>query len=189
MKNYIDRITSLGACSPAIEWLYKEAHPNLAAAWAACDRADWMLWLAARYYTYNIPEQRIVVGAAAECAAAVLDLVPAGNDCFRTAVETAQRWAQQKATSEEVRKAAHAASRLISLLETDALIGRPEHSAALAARQAADTALVENGFFAVAICASATVNNAAYAAFHSRRTINFAEIVRRHIPNAPVLPE
>ena len=34
------------ACAEAREWA--KGYPDLAAAWAVCPRADWMLWLAAR---------------------------------------------------------------------------------------------------------------------------------------------
>ena len=44
--DYIERIDALGACQAALDWLRAERHPTIEAAWAACPRGDWMLWLA-----------------------------------------------------------------------------------------------------------------------------------------------
>ena len=43
--DYIERIADMGACAPALAWLRSEQHPTLQAAWDACPRGDWMLWL------------------------------------------------------------------------------------------------------------------------------------------------
>ena len=43
--DYIDRIADLGACAPALDWLRSEQYPSLQAAWDACPRSNWMLWL------------------------------------------------------------------------------------------------------------------------------------------------
>ena len=43
--DYIERIEALGACAPALDWLRSEQHPTLQAAWDACPRSNWMLWL------------------------------------------------------------------------------------------------------------------------------------------------
>ena len=43
--DYIERIADMGACAPALAWLRSEQHPTLQAAWDACPRSNWMLWL------------------------------------------------------------------------------------------------------------------------------------------------
>ena len=43
--DYIERIADMGACAPAMAWLRSEQYPTLQAAWDACPRGDWMLWL------------------------------------------------------------------------------------------------------------------------------------------------
>ena len=43
---WIDPLTAMGACPEAIRWA--EQYPTLPAAWEACERGDWMLWLAGR---------------------------------------------------------------------------------------------------------------------------------------------
>ena len=45
--DYIERIADMGACAPAMAWLRSEQHPTLQAAWDACPRSNWMLWLLA----------------------------------------------------------------------------------------------------------------------------------------------
>lgn len=43
---WTDGLRALGACADAIVWA--ETQPDLATAWAECERGDWMLWLAGR---------------------------------------------------------------------------------------------------------------------------------------------
>ena len=43
--DYIERIADMEACAPALSWLRSEQYPTLQAAWDACPRGDWMLWL------------------------------------------------------------------------------------------------------------------------------------------------
>lgn len=43
--NYIERLKRMRACNDALIWLRKNDFPTLQAAWEACERADWMLWL------------------------------------------------------------------------------------------------------------------------------------------------
>lgn len=38
-----ENLQRIGACKPAVEW--SKQFNTLDEAWAACDRADWMLWL------------------------------------------------------------------------------------------------------------------------------------------------
>ena len=43
--DYIERIADMGACAPAMAWLRSEQYPTLQAAWDACPRGDWLLWV------------------------------------------------------------------------------------------------------------------------------------------------
>lgn len=92
------------ACKPALEWLLTQ--PDLAIAWDACDRADWMLWLAAR-----VCPRPVIVLAACDCAeTSLLYLKDEGLRAAQQALETTRRWARGEATIEEVRSAARSAS-------------------------------------------------------------------------------
>ena len=67
MKHWTEKLTAIGACPDAVAWA--QAYPTLEAAWAACDRGDWMLWLAGRVSGEPGSEsRRLVARAAASCA-------------------------------------------------------------------------------------------------------------------------
>ena len=93
-----DRLIKMGACEDAVAWV---GDRDITAAWAECQRADWMLWLAGR-----VVARPLVVLAACACARTALRYVLAGEDRPRVAIETAERWARGEATIAEVRSAA-----------------------------------------------------------------------------------
>ena len=98
-----DRLIKMGACEDAVAWVGER---DIAAAWAECERADWMLWLAGR-----VVAREPVVLAACACARTALQYVPAGEDRPQLAIETAEAWARGEATIAEVRSADAAAAR------------------------------------------------------------------------------
>ena len=97
-----DRLIKMGACEDAVAWV---GDRDITAAWAECQRADWMLWLAGR-----LVARPLVVLAACACARTTLRYVPTDENRPRVAIETAERWARGAATSAEVRSAAAAAA-------------------------------------------------------------------------------
>jgi hypothetical protein len=160
MPDYIDHLARMDACPDALAWLRTENHPTLNAAWAACPRGDWMLWLAGRCTTPGSAEHRAVVAAAADCAAEVLGYIPPGEERPRFAIETARRWVRGEATIEEC-YTAH--------LDAAAAAGDPATVAARAAAAAAAAAV-----YTPRAAYTATAHEAAFAA-----------LVRRHLPNPP----
>ena len=42
-KHWTDKLVGMNACHDAVEWA--RGYPSLKAAWKACKRGDWMLWL------------------------------------------------------------------------------------------------------------------------------------------------
>ena len=105
MKTHIEALNDLGACKEAVE--YAAQFPSLRAAWDACERGDWMLWLAGR----NAGEpgtdgRRPLVLAACACARLSLVHVPQGELRPLKAIETAEAWARGDATLEQVRASA-----------------------------------------------------------------------------------
>lgn len=173
---YIDQIEALGACSEAVKWLRKEAHPTLGAAWTACLRGDWVLWLAGRLAGPPGDPSRIpVVLAACDCAELTLHLVAKGEERPRKAIETARAWARGEATLAEVQVAYDA--------DADASC-----AAAYAATYAvyADSAAAD--VYAAADYAADAADAAAYIADDYANTLaQCADIVRRYFPNPPVL--
>ena len=177
--DYIDRIAALGACAEAIEWLRASCHPDLATAWAACPRAEWMLWLAARCATPGSAEHRAVVAAAADCAGAVLDLAP-GAAGARRAVEAAQAWAQEEASTADCRHARLACA-LVSYDRVDAATVHATEAAA----ETVDSAYLPSADERATAAAAA----ADYAETAGADPAHLLTLVRRSLPHPPTLPE
>ena len=98
-------LTQLGACSDAVSWARRQPTPE--AAWAACTRFDWMLWLVER--TDEDPRHAALRLLACDFAAAALQYVPAGEDRPARAIETARAWCRSEATDAELAAASGAA--------------------------------------------------------------------------------
>ena len=199
------------ACEEARDWA--RGYPTLDAAWAACPRGDWMLWLAARAIGEpGSDAHRRLVLAACECARTALPYVPAGEDRPIRAIEIAERWARREAgaTIEHARTAAaFAAAYAAYAASTAASAARAAFAAASAAR-AADAAAADAAADAVAYAAAsaaraadaaaadaaadavayAAANVVAYvAAVRSGRRSEvlaiLADLVRQHYPTPP----
>ena len=98
-------LKKLDACGEAQKWA--SGQPDLQAAWSACKRSDWMLWLLARTVVHKTdPRLRLM---ACDFGEAVLHLVPEGEDRPRKAIEVARRFANGEATEEELAAARDAA--------------------------------------------------------------------------------
>jgi hypothetical protein len=96
----------LGACHVARAWCKEQ--PSIQAAWKACERGDWLLWIAARVITDPV-ERMLVVLAACDCAETALVHVPAGEDRPRQCIEQVRAWTRGEATIEELRAGQRAA--------------------------------------------------------------------------------
>ena len=158
----------LGACSEAVEWARQ--YPELSTAWTACERGDWMLWLAGKCAgSSRTTSRRRVVLAACACARLALPCWERRYPDDRRphiAIETAERWARRESgmTLEMVRAAAAAA------------VAAAASAAAAAYAAAADAA------------AAAAYADAAYAADAAERTATLrqcADLVRQHYPEPP----
>ena len=159
----------LGACSDARAWAKDQV--SFPAAWIACDRGDWLLWIAARVIT-DPADRMLVVLAACDCAETALVHVPADEERPRRCIETVRAWTRGEATIEQVREgrdAAYAAAAAVAYAYADA--------AYAAAYAAADAAYV----YAAAYAADAA--DAARTA-HLKK---LADIVRARVPLDVVL--
>lgn len=145
-------LTTLGACSEAIEWA--GAYISLRAAWDTCERSDWLLWYASRRGV----DRNLVVLAACACARTAIPYAPAGDDRPRIAIETTEAWTRGDATLADVRAAAYAAA-----------------SSAAYASAAASSA-------AAAYAASSASAAAAYAAAQRKAHRTMCSLVRDLIP-------
>jgi hypothetical protein len=98
------KLIELDTCSPAVTWA--AAQTTYAEAWENCERGDWLLWLAGRLEV----DQKLLVKAGCACARTALQYVPKGEERPRIAIETAEAWAEGRATLSQVRAAAAAAA-------------------------------------------------------------------------------
>ena len=161
------------ACPEAMRWLATQIDP--ATAWETCKRPDWMIWLAARRGV----DRKTIVRVACACARTSLRFVPEGEDRPRLAIETAERWCDDRATIEEVRAAADAAYAAYAYAAADAA------DAAYAYAYAADAAYAAYAYayaYAAADAAYAAYAYAyAYADARRQANIQMCQIVREHI--------
>ena len=170
----VSDLRRLDACREALAWAANYA--DMHAAWAACDRGDWMLWVAART---GVDRKRVVLAACA-CARLALVHVPYGELRPLRAIETAEAWCRDEATIQEVRRAAADARAYVK----DAVdAARAAYAAAYAARAADADALDADDLYADAAYGAAYAA-AAYGPDAARKLtlLECAEICRRMLP-------
>lgn len=105
MAHWTDTLVKLHACLDAIDWARQ--FDTFAEAWQACERGDWMLWLAAHYVGGPRSKSRKeLVYAACQCARTSWRWMPkAGRD----AIKITEAWTRGEAKLSEVARAAGAA--------------------------------------------------------------------------------
>ena len=168
-------LTSLDACQAARDWVAKEKHKTLSAAWAACPRGDWMLWMAGKLS--GAPEsegRKRLVLAACECARLALpryEKYYPDDKRPRRCIEAAEAWANGKATNAAA--AAYAADAYAA--DADAY-----DAAAAAAAYAADA-----DAYAAAAAYAADAYAADAADARAKALAQCADIVRKHYPKPP----
>ena len=181
-------LRALGACDEAVVWYESYDWPDDEAAWCACGRGDWMLWLCA-----HIGVDRVLrVRSGCAIARTVLHLVPAGEERPRLAIEAAERWcddpsaANRTAAAYAAAYAADAASS--SAADADAASSSAADAAAAAASDASDAADAAadadaaDAADAANAAYAAHVAYAAYAAYAANARREHADIVRSTIP-------
>mgnify|MGYP001590951818 CR=1 FL=1 len=113
MKGYISQLKEIKACREAVAWCETGGYKTLDKAWQACERGDWMLWLAGRLSgkTESRSRKKVVL-VACQCARLSLPYVQKGEERPLQAIETAEKWANgdMTITLDMVRAAAYAAS-------------------------------------------------------------------------------
>ncbi len=105
--HWTQSLINLHACREAVAWATgATGYPSLEAAWEACERADWLLWLAGKFAGPPGSESRKpLVRAACACARTALVHVRAGEHRPLRAIETAEAWTRGEASLDEVRQA------------------------------------------------------------------------------------
>jgi len=174
LKHWSDALVALGACEEAVEWARGQKDPEIA--WQSCERADWMLWIAAMRC-----ERRLVVHAALDCAETVAHLMPLAG---LLALHVTREWCEGRADLEDVRDV-RACARTAAAADVAAdVAAAATYAAASDAAAAADADAAATYAAAAATYAAAA---AAYAAAADRSTAlrRMADIVRERVPHAP----
>lgn len=99
----LERLDQLSACEGAVAWVRRyDGSPSQM--WAKCNRADWMLWLAAKADV----DRKTIVTIACLCARRALKYVKQGDKRPLVAIKTAEAWVAGKAMIKQVRAASYA---------------------------------------------------------------------------------
>ncbi len=107
---WIEELERLNACPEALDWIRESGHKSLSAAWTACPRPSWMLWLLGKAVR-NRGDRAVIVRCACAFAREVIHLIPEGEDRPRAVLELAERWATgEDIPVNELRAAADAAA-------------------------------------------------------------------------------
>lgn len=182
MTALTDRIRDLQPCSDAAAWLTSQPDPETA--WVICERADWMLWLAARLDI----DRPTLARAACDCARTALKYVPTGEDRLRLAIEASERWADDpsKDNHKAARDAARAAYAAAYAADAAAAYAAAAYAAAYAAYAATDADAADAAYAVNA--AARAVARARGAARAARKTAQreLAALVRAQIPWAMI---
>lgn len=175
MKHWTDDLRKLGACSDAIEWA--KGYDSLDAAWTACDRGNWMLWLVGRVSGKPGNEARRKLALClCDVVEPALRFVPDGVDASHIAIDVLGRWARGEdgVTLYDVRRAADSSA-----------FAAARSSSAAAATAAAEAARV----YAAAAAAERAGWAGWVAATDAASLKTSSNIVRRHYPTAPNIKE
>ena len=86
-KQLLKQLRKLEACAEAVEWVGKR---DLATAWAECERADWLLWLAGNMAgELRWPSRKEVILTAIECGRTSLRYAGKGRKQLEEVYEVA----------------------------------------------------------------------------------------------------
>ena len=187
-KTHIEILKGLGACSEAVCWAGTQ--PDMAAVWDNCERADWMLWLAAKAAgAPHSQARKKLVGCASECAATAIQCVK--NEEWAKGLQEAAVLLKRYSESDDD-EAAKADVIRASELAREIRRAYAAAYAAYAADAAADAAAYAADAAAYAAYAAAYAAYAAYAAAYAdadaarkKALKDLCAIVRRHYPVAP----
>ena len=175
-------LRSLKACGDARKWA--EPYDTLQAAWDACPRGDWMIWLL-EAANVHAPERRTFAYACADRAVRVHVVAALRSAGLTAKADTLAALAPvtDKETADAAHWAAHwaAGSAHLAALSAHSAAG----SAFSAARSAAYSASVSAAYSA-AFLAFSTADSASYSSAESAERQWQADALRRIVPTPEV---
>jgi hypothetical protein len=214
MKHLSPSLAKLQPCPDGVRWWLKNETDQ--AAWTACQRGDWMLWLLGSLAgPINSDSHRQMTACKAACARLVLDIFESrrpGDKRPRGAIEAAERYAEGQpyatdaaayAAAYAAADAAYAAARTAAYAAYAAAYAAyaaayadayaayaaadaAYAAAAAAAAAAADAAAAYAAAAAAADAAAAAAADAARAEARSKMLARCADEVRKAVPNFPL---
>lgn len=175
------RLVALGACGGARNWVAAFTGTP-AEAWEACERPDWLFWLASE----SGVDSRLSILAACDCAEPVLIYAP--DEVFRpsSAIEAARNWAAGLADRTWVLSCAYSA---YNYAYSHYGYNTPSYHAGLSAYHAAYAACYPRNSrhaYDAARCAALAASLAGSADYDDALRASCA-IIRRHIPAEVIL--
>ncbi|MHC4397608.1 MAG: hypothetical protein ACYS1A_18345, partial [Planctomycetota bacterium] len=94
-QSIIDKLEAFIPCDDAVAWASKQ--PNKQAAWNACERGDWMLWLLGKLSGKPESEKRKrLVLITCDCASLALKYSGKNRAVCLKAIRTGRAWAKGK---------------------------------------------------------------------------------------------
>ena len=125
MKTHINALEKISACHAAVA--FADKYETAQAAWDACQRGDWMLWLLGKLAgPVDSDSRKKLFGVCAEVAELVLPIYEKrypGDNRVRECIDTGKRYAAGTATLEELRKARDTAAAAAAAAAADAACG------------------------------------------------------------------
>jgi hypothetical protein len=162
---WIETLAKQHNCSDGLEWA--KGYKSFKAAWAECQRGDWMLWFLDKRCK-TIAQRKRLVYTACQCARLALPYIQ--NDALTplAAIETTERWTREEATMEQVIDAAAAVCATYPCTESTHAPYAAAYAAAAAAYAGEDPSL--------------TAEFAIMADVNKRAATLCADIVRKNHP-------
>ena len=102
-KEHFDWLETNEACQESMDWIAENNIQSLEEAWNACERGDWLLWMAEMLCV----DQRKLMMCGALCAHTVIQHMK--DPRSRNAVRVIFLWSRGKATDEQLEYARYAA--------------------------------------------------------------------------------
>lgn len=99
MSHWSKALVRLRACEEAVLWAATQ--PTQEAAWLACERPEWMIWIAHELGT----DDKLIHLAAVKCARLALPYVTPGEERPRLCIEAAERYLDGTGTLEQMQEA------------------------------------------------------------------------------------
>ena len=170
-------LKKMRACDDAVKWADGKTMPKKA--WEACERGDWLLWVAGRLGV----DRKLVVLASVKCARLALKHWTK-DESLKTNLAVIERWSKGKATDGEMMAARE---KLLSIRRTAAYAA--DLAAGFAAAAAADAAApAADADAAYAAAFAAESADAAAAGVRSKTLKRCAAIVRAVISWETIKP-